>query len=65
MKIVHSELYKKQLTLRVISVADAGGMNAAPEYWLSVKHAGLHLLALASVAKLFLTQSDVNQFANH
>ncbi len=65
MKIVNSDLDKKLLTQRVISVADAVAMNAVPEYWLSFKQAGLHLLALATVAKLFFAQLDLNLFANH
>ncbi len=65
MKLVNSELEKKQLTKKVISVADAVAMNAVPEYWLSFKLAGLHMLALLSVAKLFVSQLDLNLFANH
>ena len=40
-------------------------MNAVPEYWLSFKHAGLHLMAMVSVAKLFLAELDLNQFSNN
>ncbi len=60
MKIVNSDLDKKQLRRNVISVADAVAMNAAPEYWLCFKQAGLHVLALVSVAKLFLTQQHLH-----
>jgi len=60
MKIVNSALDKKQLRRNVVSVADAVAMNAVPEYWLSFKHAGLHVLALVSVAKLFLIQQDLH-----
>ncbi len=56
MKLVNSELEKKQLTKKV---------NAIPEYWLSFKLAGMHVLALLSVAKIFLSQLDLNQLANH
>ena len=65
MKLVTSELEKKQLTKKMVSVADAVAMNAIPEYWLSLKLAGMHLLALLSVAKFFLLQLDLNQIANH
>jgi hypothetical protein len=65
MKLVNSELEKKQLTRKVVSVADAVAMNAIPEYWLSFKLAGMHLLAMLSVAKVFLLQLDLNQIANH
>ena len=51
MKLVNSQLEKKQLTKKVISVADAVAMNAVPEYWLSFKLAALHVLALLSVGK--------------
>lgn len=60
MKIANSDLSKKQLRSKVISVADAVAMNAAPEYWITFKHAGLHVLALVSVAKLFINQLDIN-----
>jgi len=60
MKLANSDLDKKQLRRNVISVADAVAMNAVPEYWLSFKHAGLHVLALVSVAKLFLIQQDLH-----
>ena len=65
MKPVNRELEKKQLTRKVVSVADAVAMNAIPEYWLSLKLAGMHLLAMLSVAKVFLLQLDLNQIANH
>ncbi len=60
MKTVNRDLHKNQLTRNVISVADAVAMNAVPEYWPSFKHAGLQVLALVSVARLFLAHLDVN-----
>lgn len=60
MKIANSDISKKQLRSKVISVADAVAMNAAPEYWITFKHAGLHVLALVSVARLFINQLDIN-----
>jgi len=52
---------KKHITKKLISVADAVAMNAAPEYWLSVKCAGLHVLSVLAVAKLLFMQNGVNQ----
>ena len=63
--MMNSELNKKELTRKVISVADAVAMNTAPEYWLSIKLACLHLLALVSVAKLFVAQLLLNQLTHH
>ncbi len=65
MKIVNTDPGRKQFKHKVISVADAVAMNAVPEYWLSFKHAGLHLMAMVSVAKLFLAELDLNQFSNN
>lgn len=47
---------KKHIAKKVMTVADAVAMNAAPEYWLSVKQAGLHVLSLCLIAKQFLSQ---------
>lgn len=52
---------KKHIAKKMISVADAVAMNAVPEYWLSFKQAGLHILSLISVAKVFLIQEGIQQ----
>ena len=64
MKMANNDLDKKELTKKVISVADAVAMNAAPEYWLSFKLAGIHLLALFSIARTFLLQSNLHHLTN-
>jgi hypothetical protein len=51
---------KKRIAKKVISVADAVAMNAVPEYWLSFKLAGLHILSLLTLAKIFLLQHGIN-----
>ncbi len=51
---------KQHIAKKVISVADAVAMNAVPEHWLSLKQAGLHILSLFSMAKLFLTEQGIN-----
>lgn len=65
MRIVNSDLDKKQITKQVISVADAVGMNAAPEYWLSFKLAGVQFLGILSVAKLFIQHKELNPLTNN
>jgi hypothetical protein len=52
---------KKHIAKKVISVADAVAMNAVPEHWLSLKHAGLHVISLLTMAKLFLIGQGINQ----
>jgi hypothetical protein len=51
---------KQDIAKKVISVADAVAMNAVPEHWLSLKQAGLHVLSLLTIAKLFLTDQGIN-----
>lgn len=41
---------------KLISVAEAVAMNAVPEYWVSIKSAGLHLFAMCMVARQFFIQ---------
>ncbi len=42
---------------KIIALAEAMAMNAVPEYWISIKSAGLHLLSLCLVARqLFIHQ---------
>ncbi len=48
---------KIHIAKKVITVADAVAMNAAPEYWVSVKQAGMHFISLCLIAKQFLIQS--------
>jgi hypothetical protein len=52
---------KQHIAKKMISVADAVAMNAAPEHWLSLKQAGLHLLSLISIAKLFFIDQGISQ----
>ncbi len=52
---------KQHIARRVISVADAVAMNAVPEHWLTLKHAGLHILSLISIAKLFFIDQGISQ----
>ncbi|RZK01351.1 MAG: hypothetical protein EOO46_20570 [Flavobacterium sp.] len=47
---------RKHIAKKMMSVADAVAMNAAPECWLSIKQAGQHLLSFIAVAKVFLIQ---------
>jgi hypothetical protein len=39
-----------------LAVAEAMAMNAAPEYWMSIKLAAVHLFALFMVARQFFIQ---------
>jgi hypothetical protein len=52
---------KEQLAKKIITVADAVAMNAAPEYWSGIKSAGLHVISLFSMAKIFLLQNGIHQ----
>ena len=52
---------KKHIAKKVISVADAVAMNAVPEHWLCLKQAGLHILSLLTLAKLFLIDQGITQ----
>ena len=42
---------QKNLAKKVMCVADAFAMNAVPEYWMSIKHAGLMVVSVIAVAK--------------
>ena len=48
---------KKHIAKKMITVADAVAMNAVPEYWLSFKQAGMHIISILSIAKVFITNS--------
>lgn len=52
---------KKYIAKKVISLADAVAMNAVPEHWISLKQAGLHVLSLVTIIKIFLIDQGVNQ----
>ena len=51
---------KKHIAKHVISVADAVAMNTLPEYWLSLKLAGMHVISLLSVARSIFHPGDIN-----
>ena len=42
---------QKNLAKKVMCVADAFAMNAVPEYWWSIKQAGMLLVSAYAVAK--------------
>ena len=48
---------KKHIAKKMITVADAVAMNAVPEYWLSFKQAGMHIISILSIAKVIITNS--------
>lgn len=52
---------KQQIAKQVISVADAVAMNTLPEYWMSLKLAGMHIISILSVAKSILHPGRINQ----
>ncbi len=52
---------KQHIAKKMISVADAVAMNAVPEHWLSLKHAGLHILSLISIAKVCFIDQGISQ----
>ena len=52
----NKQFHTNKTSKKIIAVAEAMAMNAAPEYWMSIKSAGMHLFSLCMVAKQFFIQ---------